>query len=85
MERLMKRLSVTLFLLVLVQGVVMAGEAENRNVNKDALEKATFGGGCFWCLDPIFEDMKGVADVAVGYAGGHVSDPSYEAVCSGVT
>lgn len=45
------------------------------------LARATFGGGCFWCLDPIFRDLKGVAAVVVGYAGGHVANPSYEEVC----
>lgn len=45
------------------------------------LARATFGGGCFWCLDPIFRDLKGVTDAVVGYAGGHVPNPSYEQVC----
>lgn len=45
------------------------------------LARATFGGGCFWCLDPIFRDLKGVTEVVVGYAGGHVPNPSYEQVC----
>ena len=43
-------------------------------------ERATFGGGCFWCLEPIFRDLRGVKDVAVGYAGGHVPNPTYEQV-----
>lgn len=45
------------------------------------LARATFGGGCFWCLDPIFRDLRGVTEVVVGYAGGHVPNPSYEQVC----
>lgn len=49
------------------------------------LARATFGGGCFWCLDPLFRDLKGVTDVVVGYAGGHVPDPSYEQVCGKAT
>lgn len=44
-------------------------------------ERATFGGGCFWCLDPIFRELRGVEDVTVGYAGGHVENPTYERVC----
>lgn len=44
-------------------------------------ENATFGGGCFWCLEPVFRELRGVRDVAVGYAGGHVEDPTYEQVC----
>ncbi|MFW6089426.1 MAG: peptide-methionine (S)-S-oxide reductase MsrA, partial [Gemmatimonadota bacterium] len=44
-------------------------------------ERATLGGGCFWCLEPIFRELKGVKDVAVGYSGGHVENPTYEQVC----
>lgn len=42
---------------------------------------ATLGGGCFWCLEPIFRDLRGVEDVVVGYAGGHVENPTYRQVC----
>ena len=49
------------------------------------LEIATLGGGCFWCLEPIFEDLKGVVDVEVGYSGGSVTQPSYAQVCTGRT
>lgn len=42
---------------------------------------ATLGGGCFWCLEAVFERLKGVASVVSGYAGGHVSNPTYEQVC----
>lgn len=45
------------------------------------MEKATLGGGCFWCLEAVFLGMKGVAAVTSGYAGGHVANPSYEEVC----
>ena len=48
-------------------------------------EKATLAGGCFWCIEAAFEELDGVTDVTSGYAGGHVEDPSYEAVCSGDT
>ncbi|QLD89397.1 peptide-methionine (S)-S-oxide reductase MsrA [Natronomonas salina] len=44
-------------------------------------ETATFGGGCFWCVEAAFEELDGVESVTSGYAGGHVEDPSYEAVC----
>ena len=46
---------------------------------------ATLAGGCFWCLEAVFEQLKGVKKVASGYSGGHVPNPSYEAVCSGTT
>ena len=48
-------------------------------------EIATLGGGCFWCLEAVFKDLRGVTSVMSGYAGGHVANPSYHAVCSGRT
>lgn len=49
------------------------------------LDHATLGGGCFWCLEAVFGDLRGVERVVSGYAGGHVADPSYEDVCRGTT
>lgn len=49
------------------------------------LQKATLAGGCFWCLEAVFDDLKGVVSVESGYAGGHVPNPSYKAVCTGTT
>ncbi len=46
---------------------------------------ATFGGGCFWCTEAIFQELEGVLSVEAGYAGGHIAHPSYEAVCTGTT
>lgn len=46
---------------------------------------ATLGGGCFWCLEAVYERIEGVRSVTSGYAGGHVPSPSYEAVCAGIT
>ena len=43
---------------------------------------ATLGGGCFWCLEAVYLDLRGVIGVISGYAGGHVANPSYEQVCS---
>jgi peptide-methionine (S)-S-oxide reductase len=48
-------------------------------------EVATFGTGCFWCTEAVFQELKGVAKVYSGYMGGHVADPSYEEVCTGTT
>ncbi len=48
-------------------------------------EKAYLGGGCFWCLEAVFERIPGILDVTNGYAGGHVSNPTYEQVCSNTT
>jgi peptide-methionine (S)-S-oxide reductase len=48
-------------------------------------EIATLGGGCFWCLEAVYDEMEGVQSVESGYMGGHVENPSYEAVCTGTT
>ena len=48
-------------------------------------ETATLGGGCFWCLEAVFKDLRGVTWVMSGYAGGQTANPSYKAVCSGRT
>lgn len=49
------------------------------------IEKATLGGGCFWCLDAVYRKLDGVVSSTAGYAGGHKPDPSYREVCSGTT
>ncbi len=49
------------------------------------IETATFGGGCFWCLEAVFEEVAGVQQVVSGYAGGRIPNPSYERVCAGAT
>lgn len=49
------------------------------------LEEATFGGGCFWCTEALFKLLRGVEEVFPGYAGGHVPNPTYEAVCAQTT
>ena len=48
-------------------------------------EQATFAGGCFWCVEAVFDELRGVERVESGYAGGHVPNPSYEQVCTGTT
>lgn len=49
------------------------------------VQQATLAGGCFWCLEAVFDELKGVTSVESGYAGGHVANPSYQAVCTGMT
>ena len=53
--------------------------------SKDNLQKATFAGGCFWCMQPVFDKMKGVASTTVGYTGGTKENPTYEEVSTGKT
>ncbi|WP_255190965.1 peptide-methionine (S)-S-oxide reductase MsrA [Natronobeatus ordinarius] len=49
------------------------------------MERATFGGGCFWCVEAALKELEGVDEVTSGYAGGHTEGPTYEAVCTGET
>jgi len=49
------------------------------------LDTITLGGGCFWCLEAVYDRLEGVRDVVSGYAGGHIPDPTYHQVCSGNT
>lgn len=53
--------------------------------SNEKLEKATFGGGCFWCVEAVFDQLLGVKKVVSGYAGGHTKNPTYKEVCSGET
>src|SRR5439155_11038389 len=62
----------------------IAGEESGRDKTM-AHEQATLGGGCFWCLEAVFDQLRGVEKVVSGYAGGSVPDPTYQAVCRGDT
>ncbi len=53
--------------------------------NRAGLEVATLGGGCFWCLEAVYDLLKGVHSVESGYSGGHVVNPTYEQVCNKTT
>lgn len=55
------------------------------NETNEREETITLGGGCFWCLEAVFDEMRGVTDVLSGYAGGHVANPTYRAVCAETT
>jgi peptide-methionine (S)-S-oxide reductase len=55
------------------------------NTQSPAKEVATLGGGCFWCLEAVYDDLKGVDSVESGYMGGKTANPTYEQVCSGDT
>lgn len=50
-----------------------------------AIREATFGGGCFWCLEAVFQALAGVESVESGYAGGQIPNPTYQQVCTGTT
>ena len=78
-------------ILIALSFVLIAAEtcysqkSEDKIVKNEKYELATFGSGCFWCTEAIFQSLKGVESVVSGYSGGSVENPSYEQVCSGTT
>jgi len=64
--------------------VLQVNAQKGKNMNND-LAVATFGNGCFWCTEAIFQQLKGVESVYPGYTGGSVKNPSYREVCTGTT
>ncbi len=54
-------------------------------MQKEGLSTATFGAGCFWCVEAIFQDVRGVHEVESGYSGGQVKNPTYREICNGTT
>lgn len=81
----MKMLLPTLLLGLLAMTVSAAESAKATSASKGPTEKITFGGGCFWCIEAVFQRIKGVESVASGYAGGSVPNPTYKQVCTGTT
>lgn len=81
--------TVAIISVILIGAMTIFGTEKKKEtmseVNDAALEKATFGAGCFWCVEAMFQDIKGVSKVVSGYSGGHVKNPSYKEVCTGRT
>lgn len=69
-------------LILILFGIPMLNDSKNKTVQP---ETATFGAGCFWCVEAIFQRVSGVIEVESGFAGGDVDDPTYEEVVSGTT
>src|SRR5437588_9808292 len=63
----------------------MTNPVQKEGTASSSNEVATLGGGCFWCLEAVFEQLRGVQRVESGYAGGRLPEPSYRAVCTGTT
>src|SRR5689334_3986680 len=59
--------------------------AQTNSMNTNQTEIADFGGGCFWCMEAVFERLPGVKSVTSGYAGGHTENPTYKQVCTETT
>jgi peptide-methionine (S)-S-oxide reductase len=69
---------------ILIMALILLS-IQNADAQKQKLQKATFGMGCFWCTEALFERLNGVSSVKSGYEGGDVANPSYEDVCTGTT
>src|SRR5690348_14677713 len=63
----------------------IAGTGFSQTMTTNHTETATFGGGCFWCMEAEFQRIPGVIHVTSGFAGGHMENPSYHDVCTGTT
>ena len=71
---------------MLAAGALNFAAAQSTNaMNTNQIETATFGGGCFWCMEAVYERLPGVLSVTSGYAGGHTANPTYHEVCGGNT
>jgi peptide-methionine (S)-S-oxide reductase len=70
---------------VILSSLLLSLQLQGNDLMKDKIEIATFGGGCFWCVEAIFERVNGVHQVESGYSGGHVINPDYKMVTSGTT
>ena len=85
----MRYISVILFMLLFVASSPTIAQQQNQKAmnkeNENRLETATFGAGCFWCVEAVFQQLKGVKSVTSGYSGGHVKNPAYREVTSGNT
>ena len=82
---MLRKLFGTLLLLIGATFTANAEETAAKNTPSATTETLTLGGGCFWCLEAVFDELKGVNSVESGYAGGHVANPSYEQVSMGGT
>ncbi|PIE89915.1 MAG: peptide-methionine (S)-S-oxide reductase [Acidobacteria bacterium] len=76
----------TSFILSLLFISSMYSISEDKNVRGEkAMETITLGGGCFWCVEAIFEEVRGVLEVVSGYTGGELENPTYKQICTGET
>ena len=73
------------YTLIIFTNLILTATLMGNTVMKGKTEMATFGGGCFWCVEAIFERVSGVQLVQSGYSGGHVANPNYKQITTGMT
>lgn len=81
----MRKHAFIFWIFLLVSNAACSQKTKKEAMSKDNLETAVLAGGCFWCTEAVFQQLKGVDHVESGYAGGHVAHPTYEQVCTGAT
>ena len=81
----MKKLIKLPLVFMLIFSTISLQQKGKELMSKQLLEVATLGGGCFWCVEAVFERVEGVVDVVSGYAGGHKKDPTYNDITKGNT
>src|SRR5690554_3481889 len=69
-------------ILVLTIAIIIMNTFQEKNTGT---ETATLGGGCFWCTEAVYKEMKGVVDVVPGFSGGHIKNPAYREIITGRT
>lgn len=88
MEKRIPILTAVLLMALIITSCAQEKNETKKDMNekpKGNLELATFGNGCFWCTEAVFQNLKGVYQVESGYTGGKVKNPTYKEVCSGLT
>jgi methionine-S-sulfoxide reductase len=81
----MMKLKIIMLIIILIIITGGCADMEEKEISDKSLEKATFAGGCFWCMEAAFEELEGVMEVISGYTGGEKENPTYGEVSSGTT
>ena len=81
----MKTKTIFLFCLLISGTLFSQNNTKTKKMVQSNFETITLGGGCYWCVEAVYENLKGVKSVVSGFTGGKITNPSYEEVCSGTT
>jgi peptide-methionine (S)-S-oxide reductase len=81
----MKTKTLILFCLLFSGALFSQNNTNTKKMTQSNFETVTLGGGCYWCVEAVYENLKGVKSVVSGFSGGKIANPSYEEVCTGTT